>query len=63
MRIIRTPEENKPKVEWTKQENCSCCNATLEFTNLDIEHRIGKYNEDQTVVTCPYCGNWFEVLV
>lgn len=59
MKVIKTPEEMAPKVEWTKQIKCPMCGALLEYNNLDIINRHGRYNDIDQTVMCGYCKNWF----
>ena len=58
-RVIRTPEENAPKVEWVKQVDCPMCHAFIEYNNLDVHNKLDGYNYSMSVVDCPYCKRWF----
>lgn len=61
MRVVRTPEQNAPAIMWTKQCNCPMCNATLEYTNLDVKKREIGPNEIGDVLICGYCNKWFTI--
>ncbi len=49
----------KPTVKWTKQVECPMCGALLEYTNLDVQRKQGRYNDLDEVITCPNCNKWF----
>ena len=57
VKIISLRKE--PKIEWTKQVECPMCHAILEYTNLDIKLKQGRYNEMDETITCPNCNKWF----
>lgn len=61
MKVLKTPEEMAPKVEWTKEVQCPMCGALLEYNNLDIQSRMTYFNELQKVVICGHCHKWFAV--
>lgn len=35
------------------------CGALLEYTNLDVQRKQGRYNDLDEVITCPNCNKWF----
>ena len=59
MKVLKTPEEMAPKVEWTKQVKCPMCGALLEYTNLDVKKQQGRYNDIDDVIVCGHCHKWF----
>lgn len=59
MKVLKTPEENKPQVQWTKTVVCPMCGALLEYTNLDVKLRQGRYNDMDETIDCGYCNKWF----
>jgi len=62
MKVLKTPEEMAPKIEWTKTTKCPMCGALLEYTNLDIKSQLVGPNELGNVLICEYCKRWFELI-
>ena len=62
MKIIKYPEgykNDKLKPCWTEQDICPYCNAVLEYTDLDINLRIG---HRRYFIKCAYCFNILEIF-
>lgn len=62
MKVLKTPEEMAPKVEWTKTVICPMCGALLEYTNLDVFKKKGRYNDLDDAIICGHCNRWFCVF-
>lgn len=59
MKILKLPEENKPKVLWTKKITCPLCGALLEYDNTDVKTKQGRYNDMDEYIVCENCKEWF----
>ena len=62
MKVLKTPEEMAPKVEWTKTIVCRNCGALLEYNNLDVKQRLVGPNEIGDILICGHCNKWFELI-
>lgn len=61
MKILKTPEEMAPIINWTKTIVCPNCGALLEYNNKDIRCALVGPNEIGNVLICAHCKGWFEL--
>lgn len=61
MKVLKTPEEMAPQVEWKKEIVCPNCGALIEYDNTDVKRGLVGPNEIGNVVICGHCNGWFEI--